>query len=537
MADPLYELLVPYFDDPPSVRPAPSIEDPVTAKYLGRLSTLPLASLATAEPQSLAQASRSTLLSLQSLAARSNAPIIASAEHLSSLKQTLPLLATEAKTLQDGIPNLDEQAMAFSTKYSRSAENEVLDRRKRALMMARNVDRLSDILDLPVLLSSAISASAGQGGSSTANYASALDLHSHIKRLHLLHQDSALIASIYAQTEVAMREMTTTLIASLQAPSIKLAAAMRTIGWLRRVAPELDAPPPTSTQQSTLTGIPAGENREGNALGALFLVCRLATLNSMLGALAPLRDLADHETAALRLQKRNHPAGTTSKPTPTSSSSSTFSSAWSGGQQTERYLKRYVEIFREQSFAIISMYKSIFPTSPDHHASSTSSDLGPKFRSLGLTTSTHPDADTSTPHQHQQDPLSPSPSPLSTFALHLVNMLTSTLKEYLPNVRDRSSRESLLTQVLYCAGSLGRLGGDFSLVLAMLEEDEDGESEEDGDADADAESGEKERGWEWVEAMRKHRVLAGKLEMLASGVGVGKGGGESTTALTSPSIS
>ena len=529
MADPLYELLAPYFDNLSSPHPVPSIEDPVTAKYLGRLSTLPLASLATAEPQSLTQASRSALLSLQSLAARSYVPVIASAEHLSSLRQSLPLLATEAKTLQDGIPNLDEQAVAFSSKYSRSAENEVLDRRKRALMMARNVDRLSDILDLPTLLSSAISSAAGQGGSNTATYASALDLYSHIKRLHLLHQDSALVTTIYAQTEAAMREMTTSLIASLRAPNIKLATAMRTIGWLRRVAPELDALP-GSAQQSTFTGTAAGGNREGNALGALFLVCRLAVLESMLGALAPLRDLADQESAALHQQRSKDPAGTHSKTAVSSSSS-----AWSGGQQTERYLKRYVEIFREQSFAIISMHKSIFPASPDQHAaigsSPSSPDLGSKFRSLGLTSSSQLGEDAA-PHQQQQqqDPLSPSPSSLSTFALHVVGMLIATLKQYLPNVRDRSSRESLLTQVLYCAGSLGRLGGDFSLMLAMLDEDEE-------DEDEDEEEEEKERDWEWVEVMRKHRVMAGRLELLASGAGMSKGSaGERAPALDSPSI-
>lgn len=136
-------------------------------------------------------------------------------------------------------------------------------------------------------------------------------------------------------------------------------------------------------------------------------------------------------------------------------------------------------------------------------------------------------------------------------------MFAATLKQYLPNVRDQSSRESLLTQVLYCAGSLGRLGGDFSLMLAMLEEDDDeGDEDEEGDGEkGDGEKGEKEekeeeeeeKDWEWVEVMRKHRVLAGKLEQLASGVGgVGKsgsgigGGGErattTTTASTSPSI-
>ncbi len=336
--------------------------------------------------------------------------------------------------------------------------------------MARNVDRLSDILDLPTLLSSTISSATAQGAANTTSYASALDLHSHIKRLHLLYQDSTLISSIYHQTETAMQEMTASLISSLRSQNIKLASAMRIIGWLRRVAPELDGSATT--------------NKEGY-LGALFLVCRLATLVSMLSALDPLRDLADQETT-IRLRDGNSNAST--------------KDAWSVGQQTERYLKRYIEIFREQSFAIVSTYKSIFPSGPE---TSASEDLGLKFKSLGLRSMTAPQA---TPIQ---DPLSPLPSALATFPLHLVGLLTSTLKQYLPNVRDRSSRESLLTQVLYCAGSLGRLGGDFSLLLAELGGDGEESDEEEDNGD----------GGEWVEVMRKHRVLAGKLESLASGAG------------------
>lgn len=478
MADPLYELLVPYFDTPASSRPVPSVSDQVTAKYLNRLSTLPLASLTSTEPQSLAQSSHTTLLSLQSLSARSNPAIVASSNHLSSLRTSLPQLAAEAEILRNEIPKLDEQAVAFSEKYSRSAENEVLDRRKKALLMARNVDRLSDILDLPTLLASAISSSTAQGASNTVNYASALDLHSHIKRLHLLYQDSELVSSIYQQTEEAMQEMTSNLVASLRSQNIKLAAGMRTIGWLRRVAPELDG---------------NSSNREGT-LGALFLVCRLATLVSMLSALDPLRDLAEQETA-IRLREGSF--------TP----KKTTNDAWSGGQQTERYLKRYIEIFREQSFAIISMYKSIFPSGPD--VTSVSEDLGLKFKTLGLRSVSAPQY--TPPIQQQQDPLTPLPSALSTFPLHLVGLLTETLKQYLPNVRDKSSRESLLTQVLYCAGSLGRLGGDFSLLLADIGQDDENADEDEEDR-------------EWVEVMKKHRILAGRLESLASGGGSVRGG-------------
>lgn len=183
----------------------------------------------------------------------------------------------------------------------------------------------------------------------------------------------------------------------------------------------------------------------------------------MLGALEPLRELADQET----LRRISAP--------PTKKDGN---SAWSGGQQTERYLKRYIEIFREQSFAIISMYRSIFPPASEKKT--------------------------------EEDLLQPLPSALSTFPLHLVGMLEQTLRDYLPNVRDRSSRDSLLTQVLYCAGSLGRLGGDFGGVLSLLSE----ALKEDGEGLGNDEEDENEEDGEWVEVIRKHRVLAGKLELM-----------------------
>lgn len=380
--------------------------DNATDKYLNRLSTLSLTALTSSESESLSQSSHSNLLSLQSLSARSNTALVTSTEHLFSLHDSLSELARHAETLKSNILKLDETAVSFAEKYSRNAGNEVLDRRKTALLMARNADRVSDILDLPNLLSTTVQRD--------KNYAAALDLHSHIKRLRLLYKDSAIVNTVYAQAEEAIFEMNLNLIASLRSQNIKLAVAMRTVGWLRRVTPDMP-------------------------LDALFLTCRLATLTSMLSALEPFRNLADQEAA-----------------------NSSNSNTWSGGQQTERFLKRYIEIFREQSFNIISMYKSIFPD----------------------------------PAMPQETVVQDRPLPaLATFSAHLVSLLMATLKTYLPIVRDKSSRESLLTQVLYCAGSLGRLGGDFSLLLASDDEEDD----------------------EWVAVMKKHRFLAGKLEKLASG--------------------
>ncbi|KAK4987760.1 hypothetical protein LTR50_004413 [Elasticomyces elasticus] len=491
MADPLYELLAPYFD-PSSAAPSPT--DPTTSSYLSRLSTLPLSALTSSEPASLAQSSSSLLRSLQTLSKRSHKSVIGACDHLSSLTTTLPQLATEAGRLHDGLPRLEEEAACFAQKYDRNAENPTLEKRRKALLLARNVDRVNDVLELPSLLSSAISSSASTAtahnaastsisastsAASTVNYASALDLQAHIKRLHTLYPKSSLISSVSAQAEGEMQAMTTALITSLQSQNLKLAVAMRTIGWLRRVAPDLASLYPES--RSTTLSLAPAMTSEG-ALGSLFLVCRLTNLHSMLEALDPLRELAEQETARRKQDQVKTPNGIS-------------------GQQTERYLKRYIEIFREQSFGIISMYKSIFPTSLPAPTSSPSTPTTPATAN-GI-----------------QDPFLPLPSALATFPLHLVSLLSTTLKTYLPNISDRGSRDSLLTQVLYCAGSLGRLGGDLGIVLALLEDELAGAASGDGEgAEPCGESDDAVREEEWVEVMKKHRVQAGRLELLASGV-------------------
>lgn len=430
MADNLYDLLT-----QPGSASSKTPADPSELDYITSWSGRSLSSLAADEPQALSQTSHGLLLSLQALSKKAHKDIIASAAHHATLRTSLPALAASTADLRASIPKLDAEAVRFSTTYNKSSEHAVLQRRKKALLLSRNVERLVDVLELPTLLATAIS-------SAPVNYASALDLNGHIRRLHALYPSSPLLASIAAQADDVMRLMASNLLLSLQSPSLKLAASLRTVSWLRRVLPDLITTTSTSTKKN-----PHDTATQDRVLGALFLVCRLATLTTTLDALDPLRQLADQERA------RQRALGS--------------ANAWSGGQQTERFLKRYLEIFREQSFAIVSMFKSIFPAAA---ATTTTTDEG-------------------------GDPLEPIPSALATFPLHLVDMLLETLRAYLPVVKDQASRDSLLTQVLYCAGSLGRLGGDFGLFLATL--DVGGEAEE-----------------EWVEVVKRHRALAGRLETM-----------------------
>ncbi|WPH00424.1 Hypothetical protein R9X50_00325200 [Acrodontium crateriforme] len=472
MSSDLFDLLKPHLHDRSTLT-----NDQHTAAYLNRLHTLSLSDLTNTEPESLQHAAQSHLRNLQALSKRSHKAVISSYSHLANLASLLPGLRVESTKLHEGIPDLENAATEFAKKYDRSTENAVLDRRKKAMLLARNVDRITDVLELPTLLSSTVSSAQNAAtatnvaSSSTTTYASALDLHAHIKRLNTLYPQSELVGDISKQAEAEIDKLATILITSLQSPSLKLAAAMRTIGWLRRVAPDLaDDISSTKSTNSDSFGVGSQKNEDG-ALGLLFLNCRLYSLHNTLGALEPLRELAEQETSRRQTL-----------------SSQTKSTTNGFGVQSERYLKRFIEIFREQSFAITSMYKNIFPS--------------------GLPTAEGLEVEKAS---QSKDLLLPLPSPLASFTLHLADLLTDTLREYLPNVTDQSARESLLTQVLYCASSLGRLGADFGMMVALLEE----ELATDTDlstADGDAEK-------EWVQVMKKHRVQASRLEVLARGVG------------------
>ncbi|ERS96250.1 hypothetical protein HMPREF1624_07159 [Sporothrix schenckii ATCC 58251] len=531
MADLLYDLLAtapapsPSSPSEPQTQPSSGFGPPDhdALSYLATLATRPLSSLQSEEPLRLAQSAHSLQLALQGLAKKSYQPVLESAKRHAALRTAVPQLAASTAELRKAIPSLDDEALRFSTTYragkttattgvaesaahktgakgstkgAKGAKGDVLARRRQALLLSRNVERLVDVLELPPLLASSVAAV-------PVNYASALDLNGHIRRLHALFPDSPLVRSVASEADESMRATAASLVLSLKAPGLKLAASLRTISWLRRVLPDLEAAAAAVTSESTQAlaqsvahsaapgpGAAARSHHDAaaqeRALGAVFLVCRLATLTTTLDALAPLRELADQE------QARQKTIGS--------------ANAWSGGQQTERYLKRYIEIFREQSFAIVSMFRSVFPTATASGTPSTREEDGDADgTSRGSNSTINGKMQRTSEHNGDHgshgdpletpDPLEALPPALATFPLHLVDMLLETLRQYLPAVRDQASRDSLLTQVLYCAGSLGRLGGDFGLFLATLDVGDDAEAE-------------------WVEVVRRHRQLAGRLESI-----------------------
>ncbi|PWW79352.1 Dor1-like protein [Tuber magnatum] len=441
--NPLLDLLLPHI--PQSAAPP----DPaVSAQYLSRLSSLPLISIVGTEPVSLSSSLHSLNLSLQSLSSQSHKSIIAASNHLSAVPESIQSLHSSLTTLEGSLPTIDSQITNFTTNFGR--DGTYLAGRSRTHLLSKNLDRLLDILQLPTLLQSLIS---------TSSYPTALDLLAHVRRLHSLYHDSPTIDSVYAECETLQKSMTANLIGTLRGP-LKLPTAMKTIGFLRRCG----------TKEATM---------DERGLRGVFLVCRLAFLSGLLSALDPLKELAEEERERRQDGKDNTSTANIA--------TTTTPSSWGGGTQTERYLKRWIEVFREQSFGIVSMYKSIFPNA----LPAANPDPPPP----------------SSPHPHSPI-MSSAPDPLASFVLHLLSLLTETLGRYLKTIEERSVRESLLTQVLYAAGSMGRLGGEFGAILGVIEcfGMGDGEQEE-----KDGDGGEEE----WVGVVAKHKVLASRLETLA----------------------
>ncbi|KAL7954286.1 mitochondrial carrier domain-containing protein [Trichoderma compactum] len=385
--------------------------DATTLDYISYLAGQPVDALRSSERQLLSQQSNSALLSIQSLSKKSYKAVVGSADSHASLRESIPALSGNAVQLSRLISNLDSQVEHFSTSVSKAGDNKLIARRRQVLKLLENADRLTDLMQVPTLLSSTANIS-------PLGFSSTLDLYGHVQRLGALYPNSPLVSDVLRESEASILRLATDLVNTLKAPNLKLAATLRTVGWLKRAIPDLVSWAPPQ-----------------DMIPAVFLICRFITLAATLDALEPLRLLAEDERLSQAKPGQSRPSG----------------------QHTERFLKRFIEVFREHSFGIVSMSKSV------------DTNLG----------GAGPDS---------LDLLHPLPSALSTFPIHLVNMLLGPLRIYLPAVRDKVARESILTQVLYCAGSLGRLGADFGMLLAMI-----GVSE-------------------WVDLVKRHRLLAGRLE-------------------------
>ncbi|CAJ0868141.1 6149_t:CDS:2 [Entrophospora sp. SA101] len=112
------------------------------------------------------------------------------------------------------------------------------------------------------------------------------------------------------------------------------------------------------------------------------------------------------------------------------------------------YLKKYIDVFREHFFDTITQYRAIF-----------SEDS----RGGGVYPTTPTQSSFSIPST-PSSPWASSPwisSPLINYTIYVLEQLAAVLAEFTAQISDTSSLSSILTQLMYCGMSLGRVGVDF----------------------------------------------------------------------------
>ncbi|KAH8553492.1 Dor1-like family-domain-containing protein [Umbelopsis sp. PMI_123] len=115
------------------------------------------------------------------------------------------------------------------------------------------------------------------------------------------------------------------------------------------------------------------------------------------------------------------------------------------GRDSFEYVKQYIDVIREQVFEIITQYSSMF----SEKLYGTQEDLTQTGTTELLTAG----------------------AALSDYVTFVLEDMRRTIEEHLVNIKDISQLSSLLTQLMYCGMSLGRVGLDFRSLFAMRFQD------------------------------------------------------------------
>lgn len=194
-------------------------------------------------------------------------------------------------------------------------------------------------------------------------YAEALDLASHTKRLRTRYSNIKVIDQIQKDIDKVMNTMMIQLLKLLR-QQVKLPTLIKVFSYLPRMYP-------FNTNDDS-------EN-SSKQLQQLYFASRLHFIRNQLNTLVPLK------------------------------------------QSPDKYLKRYLEIFREHVFATVVGFRSIFPET----------------------------------EVQENQPL------VADFLRTTVKELREIIEEIAPQITDHTIRNSLWLQIAYCSQSLGRVGGDF----------------------------------------------------------------------------
>ncbi|KAG5650032.1 hypothetical protein H0H81_001008 [Sphagnurus paluster] len=396
--------------------------------YRTELTTRTLEDLV-AEPAALQTQAHHLTSSLTSLTHTSYPTFLQLHQSTTALSHSLASLSTSLSSLiSTSLPALQDATATWSTRTTA-----VLAERSKARHVLDQHDKLRDLLDIPLFIDSCVR---------NGYFQEALALAAHVAALASRPGTPRILASVNAEVDAAIAQMLAVLLATLHEPGRKLPALWKAVNFLRK----MDAFGP-SKERTALLGPEDPESAE-ELLALAFLSGRLQCLAT---ALEPtLRDI-------------NRLVG--SAPEDGDDGSSQLSDR--DKEDIARYLKKYIDVWREGAYDILTQYSTIF-LEPQH----AHSPLPPKSpctprRSLTSLPSSSSSSTLSPSASTQSQSIHPPAPPtlLPYLAPHLLASLLPLLTNTLPRL-PLPLLPALLTQLTYCAAAFTRVGLDFRAPVA-----------------------------------------------------------------------
>lgn len=290
-----------------------------------------------------------------------------------SLHTTTSTLSSSLSSFSSSLDSLLSALPALETSARSFAQEtrEIQRERRKASLVLEQHDKLYDVLSLPMLLDSCVR---------NHNYNEALLLSNHATSLGQRFPKNPLIQSVKRECDSRVQAMLAQLLNMLREQA-KLPALFRAVNFLRKM-----------------------EVLDEQELALAFLTGRVAYLDSALKAV-------DIERKGIEGDRDKDK------------------------EAYARFLKKYVDVWREGVYDVVTQYTTIFL----ERAPSTSGS---------------PPA-----HLHML---------LRMFTTQYLQTMLALLRETLPLIPDPSLLTSLLTQLTYCANSFARVGLDFKPLLAPI---------------------------------------------------------------------
>ncbi|KAF5312360.1 hypothetical protein D9619_002679 [Psilocybe cf. subviscida] len=404
--------------------PIEELLKPSSQTYLSNLTTLGLQELHS-EPTTLQTQSHHLTSSLTSLTHTSYPTFLSLHQTTNALTTSLTSLSSSLDSLlTSSLPALEECAAGWKDRTET-----VLKERSKARVVLEQHEKIRDLLDIPLLIDTCVR---------NGYFAEALSLVSHAKSLaaNASTTDSSpplILTSVLSEVHHSIMQMLLSLLSTLYEPNRKLPALWKAVNFLRKmdvfgpsspfasVPAHLKAMQQNDTEKSMDSFGDAISNEEQIALA--FLVGRESCLKSILEpAGGNVLRMINHG----ELDEREK-------------------------EDLARYLKKYIDLWREGVYDVITQYSTIFLEG------SSSSTL------QAATTPTKSSASSNNTQEWIR-----LQTLITTYASRALNThLLPVLSPSLPFL-SMTYLPSLLTQLTYCSTAFARVGLDFRGMLSTL---------------------------------------------------------------------